>query len=71
MIDPDYPHIILSFTYRNFVIKIAVDKLQEQDFYTAWADYSYGSAVAVPYAMTPKIAIKKAKCWVDSRIKNM
>ena len=67
MSDPDYPNVILAFVYRDFKIEIARDRSSGQDFYTAWANYSLGSAVAVPYAMTTKIAIRNAKRWVDTR----
>ena len=70
MLDPDYPHIILAFTYRNFEIKIASDRWQDNDFYTAWADYSFGSAVAVPYAVSTRIAVRQAKRWVDKRMES-
>ena len=68
MIDPDYPNVVLAFVYRDFEIKIARDRWQGEDFFTAWADYSLGSAVAVPYAMTTKLAIRNAKRWVDRRM---
>ena len=45
MIDPDYPKIVLAFMYRDFEIKIARDQWQGRDIYTAWADYSLGSAI--------------------------
>ena len=67
--DPDYPNIVLAFMYRDFKIQIARDKWQGQDFYTAWAEYGLGSAVAVPFAMTTKLAIRNAKRWVDKRKK--
>ena len=68
MIDPDYPHIVLAFIYRNYKIQIARDEWQGCEFYTAWADYSSGSAVAVPCAVTSKLAIRNAKRWVDRRL---
>ncbi len=68
MIDPDYPDVVLAFVYRDFKIKIARDQWQGEDYFTAWADYSLGSAVAVPYAMTTKLAIRNAKRWVDRRM---
>ncbi len=68
MIDPDYPDVVLAFVYRDFEIKIARDQWQGEDCFTAWADYSLGSAVAVPYAMTTKLAIRNAKRWVDRRM---
>jgi len=67
MSDPDYPNVVLAFFYRDFKIQIARERMQGQEFYTAWADYSLGSAVAVPYAMTTKLAIRNAKRWVDRR----
>ena len=69
MSDPDYPNIVLAFMYRDFKIQIARDRWQGQYFYTAWAEYSMGSAVAVPFAMTTKLAIRNAKRWVDKRKK--
>lgn len=70
MIDPDYPHVILSFMYRDFEIKISRDRWREQNIYTAWVDHSLGSAVAVPCAVTTKLAVRNAKRWVDKRIEN-
>ena len=70
MIDPDYPKVILAFAYRDYEIKISCDKWQDQNIYTAWADYSLGSAIAVPCAVTTKLAIRNAKRWVDKRIQN-
>lgn len=71
MIDPDYPNVVLAFVYRDFQIKIARDEWQGQDIYTAWADYNTGSAVAVPVAITTKLAIRNAKRWVDNRIQGI
>ncbi len=71
MIDPDYPNIILAFVYRDFEIKISRDEWQGEHIYTAWADHRLGSAVAVPYAITTKLAIRKAKRWVDRRIQGV
>jgi hypothetical protein len=79
MSDPDYPHVILSFVYRGFTIQITRDRFalpprgdraEQQDIYTAWANHDCGSAVAVPVAVTSKLAIRKAKRWVDRRILN-
>lgn len=67
MIDPDYPNIVLAFVYRDFQIQIARDEWQGQYIYTAWANHSQGSAVAVPCAVTTKLAIRNAKRWVDRR----
>ena len=71
MIDPDYPKIVLAFTYRDFEIRIARDQWREQYIYTAWADYPLGSAIAVPCAITTKLAIRNAKRWVDKRIQGL
>ena len=68
MIDPDYPKVILAFMYRDFEIKISRDEWQGQYIYAAWADYSLGSAIAVPCAITTQLAIRNAKRWVDRRI---
>ena len=65
--DPDYPHVVITFVYRGFTIQIARDRWQEQEIFTAWANYDYGSAVAVPCAVTSKLAIRNAKRWVDRR----
>lgn len=71
MMDPDYPEVVLAFVYRDFQIKIARDRWQGQEIYTAWADYNMGSAVAVPVAVTTKLAIRNAKRWVDRKIQKM
>lgn len=67
--DPDYPKIMLSFGYRGFKIEIARDQFAGQNIYTAWANHEYGYAMAVPYAPTTHSAIKKAKKWVDQRVR--
>ncbi|WP_036484474.1 hypothetical protein [Myxosarcina sp. GI1] len=67
-IDPDYPNVILTFTYRGFDIQVSRDKWQEKYIYSAWANYELGSALAVPGAVTTKLAIRNAKHWVDRRI---
>ena len=66
--DPDYPKIMLSFDYRGFKVEIARDRFAEQEIYMAWVNHQYGYAMAVPYAVTTRVAIKKAKKWVDKRI---
>ena len=66
--DPDFSKVILAFGYRGFKIEIARDQFEGQNIYLAWANYDLGSAMAVPYAPTTKLAIKKAKKWVDCRI---
>lgn len=71
MIDPDYPKIVLAFQYRDFEIKISRDRWRGQDIYTAWANYNLGTAIAVPCAVTSKLAIRNAKRWVDKRIQGI
>ncbi|MEM7553331.1 MAG: hypothetical protein AAF378_04390 [Cyanobacteria bacterium P01_A01_bin.84] len=68
MINPHYPKIILSFTYRGFKIEIERDKFNGQDIYAAWVDYEFGSAIAVPFAHTVLDAVKKSKEWVNRRV---
>lgn len=68
IINPDYPHIVLSFAYRGFTIQIDRSTFQGQDIYAAWADHAFGCAVAVPYAPTRADTIRKAKQWVDQRL---
>lgn len=68
MIDPDYPNVVMAFVYRGFNIQIARDEWKGQYIYTAWASYELGCAVAVPCAVTTKLAIRNAKRWVDRRI---
>ena len=66
--DPDYPKVILAFDYRGFKIEIARDEFADNDIYTAWVNHQYGCAMAVPCALTTRLAIKKAKRWVDTRV---
>ena len=68
MIEPHYPHIILSFTYRGCQIEIDRDELEGSFMYYAWVNHSRGCAVAVTNAINPKDAIKKAKKWIDKRL---
>jgi hypothetical protein len=69
MIDPHYPKIILSFAYRGCKIEIDRDELDGQYIYAAWVNYDRGFAVAVPIAMTQIDAIRKAKRWIDRKLK--
>lgn len=66
-IDPHYPQIILAFTYRGFKVEIDRDESDEHSTYAAWANYEQGCAVAVPSAVTPTEAIRKAKQWIDKK----
>jgi hypothetical protein len=65
---PDYPHIVLSFTYRGWKIELDQGELDGQTIYAVWASNDIGCAVAVPYAPSRGIAIQRAKCWVDHRL---
>ncbi len=68
MSQPDYPKIVLSFEYRGW--KIELDRSEEdgQVIYAAWANDAKSSVVAVPYAASQKLAIQRAKQWVDCRL---
>lgn len=68
MIEPHYPKIIMSFTYRECKIEIERDKFNQQDIYAAWVNYNGGCAMAVPYAISPTEAIRKSKQWIDERL---
>ncbi|MBF2017995.1 MAG: hypothetical protein IGS23_22935 [Rivularia sp. T60_A2020_040] len=71
MIEPHYPKILMSFTYREYKIEIERDNFNQQnkqDIYSAWVNYNGGYAVAVPYAVTPSEAISKSKQWIDERL---
>ena len=69
MIDPHYPHIVITFAYRGCKIEIErdEDKVYQQEIYSAWVNYEKGCTVAVPIAMTRKDAIKRAKKWIDRK----
>lgn len=71
MTNPHYPKIILSFPYRGFKIEIDRTELDGQIIYAAWANYDQGCAVAVPSAVSPLEAIKKAKRWIDRRLQQV
>lgn len=68
MIEPHYPKIILSFTYRECKIEIERDNFNQQDIFAAWVNYDRGCAIAVPYANSPTEAIRKSKQWIDERV---
>jgi hypothetical protein len=65
---PDYPQIVLSFHYRGWKIELDQSELDGQVAYAVWANDDKSSAVAVPYAPTRTVAIRRAKRWVDSRL---
>ncbi|HHP7231002.1 MAG TPA: hypothetical protein ACFCUY_09100 [Xenococcaceae cyanobacterium] len=68
MIEPNYPHIILSFPYRGYRIEIDCDEDNGKPIYAAWVNHERGCAVAVPKAMTTRDAIRKAKSWIDQKL---
>lgn len=68
MWNPDYPHIILSFSYRGFIIQVDQSDFEGQPIYAAWVDYDMGYAMAEPCALSRKKAIRNAKRWVDRRL---
>ncbi len=68
MSQPDYPNITFSFDYRGWKIELDQSEEDGQIAYTAWANDAKSSVVAVPYAASQKLAIQKAKRWVDSRL---
>ncbi|MGC1306603.1 MAG: hypothetical protein WA885_05190 [Phormidesmis sp.] len=68
MSQPDYPKITLSFEYRGWKIELDQSEENGQIAYAAWANDATSSVVAVPYAASQKLAIQKAKRWVDSRL---
>lgn len=70
MIEPDYPHIVLTFTYRGFRVEIDQSQFAGQNIYAAWANYPQGCAMAVPFALTRAQAVKKAKMWINCRIRS-
>lgn len=71
MTDPHYPKIILSFAYHGCKVEIDRDYADGHYIYAAWVSYERGCAVAVPSAVTSMDAIKKAKQWIDRRVKQI
>lgn len=69
ILNPDFPHIIWSFTYREWRLEIDQSEDDGQVVYAVWANHENGCAVAVPCALTREEAIKRAKKYVDARIK--
>ena len=62
--DPDHINTVFAFPYRGVTIQITRGTHLGMTIYTAWIDYSTGSAVAVPKAYTRIDAIRRAKQWV-------
>lgn len=67
--DPDYPQVVMSFTYRG--VRLDLDQSDDQGLtlFSVWATHSHGYAVAVPGVYSRREAIYKAKRWVDQRLK--
>ncbi|NJK36383.1 MAG: hypothetical protein HC825_08370 [Oscillatoriales cyanobacterium RM1_1_9] len=68
--NPDYPHVIWSFSYRGWQLEIDQSELNGQRLYSVWANHSTGCAVAVPWALTREEAVKQAKRYVDRRLQS-
>jgi len=64
---PDYPQVVLSFTYRQVQLDLAQADHNGYPTYTVWANHAYGFAVAVPAEASRRAAIYRAKQWVDRR----
>jgi hypothetical protein len=68
ILNPDFPHIIWSFTYRGWRLEVDQSATDGQVLYAVWANHEAGCAIAVPCAVTQAEAIKRAKKYVDARI---
>ncbi len=71
ILNPDFPHIIWSFTYRGWRLEVDQSDENGQIFYSVWANDKMGCAVAVPCAFSRTDAIRRAKLYVDARLKNL
>ncbi len=70
ILEPHYPKKILSFNYQGFDIEISIDEEEEEITYAAWIGYDYGWAMATPLARSRSEAIRKAKQWVETKLKS-
>lgn len=66
--DPDFPNVVLSFTYRGFCLELDQSIENGIPLYAVWATHDTGCAVAVPGVVSRSEAIYKAKRWVDRRL---
>lgn len=66
--EPDYPHVVMSFTYRGFQLDLDQSQEDGSPIYAVWATHDQGCAVAVPGVYSRREAIYKAKRWVDRRL---
>jgi hypothetical protein len=66
--EPDYPHVMMTFTYRGF--QLAIERSEENGLtvFSVWADHDWGTAIAVPCVFNRREAIYKARQWVDQRL---
>ncbi len=69
MIEPDYPNIVFAFDYKGWKVEIDQGEMDGCATYAVWANYKFGSAVAVPYASSRQEAVRRAKQWIDIRSK--
>jgi hypothetical protein len=67
--EPDYPHVVMSFSYRGFLLELDQSEENGVPLFSVWATYEQGCAVAVPGVVSRREAIYKAKLWVDRRLK--
>lgn len=68
LLNPDFPRIIWSFSYRGWQIEIDQSEDDGQIIYSVWANHATGCAVAVPRSLTREDAIRRAKKYVDWRL---
>jgi hypothetical protein len=66
--DPDYPHVVMAFTYRGMRLELDASEEDGVTQYAVWATHSTGYAIAVPGAISRTEAIYRAKRWVDQRL---
>ncbi|MGF1515485.1 MAG: hypothetical protein ACFB5Z_17545 [Elainellaceae cyanobacterium] len=69
ILDPDFPHVVWSFSYRGWQLEIDQSEEDGFVFYSVWANYIDGSAVAVPFAPSRQAAIQRGKAYVDARFR--
>lgn len=67
ILDPDFPHIVLSFRYRGWQLELDQSEVDGDTVYAVWANHAQGYAIAVPCALTRAEAIRRAKRYVDTR----
>ncbi len=61
VLHPDFPQIVLSFSYRGWQLEIEQSSLTEQTIFGVWAHHGTSCAVAVPCAYSRPEAIRRAK----------